>query len=102
MTVAEQMALLGSQAKQAARELARLTTEQRNGCLQAMAAALLAGRDLLKRANDLDMSVAAQSGLSSAMLDRLMTWTLRILGELPPDAAERVAHRNATALFRLE
>jgi predicted TIM-barrel fold metal-dependent hydrolase len=31
------------------------------------------------------------------MLDRLMTWTRRILG-----AAARVAHRNAAALFRLE
>ena len=37
-----------------------------------------------------------------AMLDRLMSWTRRILGELSPEAAERVAHRNATALFRLE
>lgn len=37
-----------------------------------------------------------------AMLDRLMTWTRRILGELPPDVAERVAHRNAARLFRLE
>jgi predicted TIM-barrel fold metal-dependent hydrolase len=37
-----------------------------------------------------------------AMLDRLMRWTRRILGELPPEAAERVAHRNAAALFRLE
>jgi len=37
-----------------------------------------------------------------AMLDRLLTWTRRILGELSPEAAERVAHRNATALFRLE
>jgi predicted TIM-barrel fold metal-dependent hydrolase len=37
-----------------------------------------------------------------AMLDRLMTWTRRVLGELSPAAAERVAHRNATALFRLE
>jgi predicted TIM-barrel fold metal-dependent hydrolase len=36
------------------------------------------------------------------MLDRLMTWTRRILGELSPEAAARVAHRNATALFRLE
>jgi hypothetical protein len=36
------------------------------------------------------------------MLDRLMTWTRRILGELSPDAAARVAHRNAAALFRLE
>jgi predicted TIM-barrel fold metal-dependent hydrolase len=36
------------------------------------------------------------------MLDRLMTWTRRILGELSPPAAERVGHRNAAALFRLE
>lgn len=36
------------------------------------------------------------------MLDRLMTWTRRILGELSPEAAARVAHRNAVALFRLE
>jgi predicted TIM-barrel fold metal-dependent hydrolase len=37
-----------------------------------------------------------------AMLDRLMRWTRRILGELPPDVAERVAHRNASRLFRLQ
>jgi predicted TIM-barrel fold metal-dependent hydrolase len=37
-----------------------------------------------------------------AMLDRLMTWKRRILGELSPEAAERVAHRNAAAVFRLE
>ena len=36
------------------------------------------------------------------MLDRLMAWTRRILGELTPEAAERVAHRNAARLFRLE
>lgn len=34
-----------------------------------------------------------------AMLDRLMVWTRRVLGELPPEAAERVAHGNATAVF---
>jgi len=37
-----------------------------------------------------------------AMLDRLMRWTRRVLGELPPDVAERVAHRNAARLYRLE
>ena len=35
------------------------------------------------------------------MLDRLMTWTRRVLGELPPDVAERLAHANAVRLFRL-
>ena len=35
------------------------------------------------------------------MLDRLMTWTRRVLGELPPDVAERVAHANAARLYRV-
>jgi predicted TIM-barrel fold metal-dependent hydrolase len=34
-----------------------------------------------------------------AMLDRLMRWTRRVLGELRPDVAERVAHANAARLF---
>ncbi len=37
-----------------------------------------------------------------AMLDRLMAWTRRILGELRPEVAERVAHANAVAVFGLE
>ncbi len=37
-----------------------------------------------------------------AMLDRLMTWTRRILGELAPEAAEQVAYKNAVRLFKLE
>jgi predicted TIM-barrel fold metal-dependent hydrolase len=37
-----------------------------------------------------------------AMLDKLMTWTRRILGELPPGVAERVASKNAAAVFKLE
>jgi predicted TIM-barrel fold metal-dependent hydrolase len=37
-----------------------------------------------------------------AMLDRLMTWTRRILGELSPETAERVAHRNAARIYRLD
>ncbi len=37
-----------------------------------------------------------------AMLDRLMKWTRRVLGELPPAVAERVAYGNAAALYRLK
>jgi len=37
-----------------------------------------------------------------AMLDRLFKWTRRILGELKPDVAEKVAHANAVRLFRLD
>jgi len=35
-------------------------------------------------------------------LDRLMRWTRRVLGELPPDVADRIAHANAERLFRLK
>jgi predicted TIM-barrel fold metal-dependent hydrolase len=37
-----------------------------------------------------------------AQLDRLFAWTRRVLGELSPAVAERVAHRNARAVFRIE
>jgi predicted TIM-barrel fold metal-dependent hydrolase len=37
-----------------------------------------------------------------AMLDRLFGWTRRILGELKPDVAAKVAHQNAVKLYRLE
>jgi predicted TIM-barrel fold metal-dependent hydrolase len=36
-----------------------------------------------------------------AMLDRLMKWTRRILGELSPAVAEQVAHKNAAKLYRV-
>jgi predicted TIM-barrel fold metal-dependent hydrolase len=37
-----------------------------------------------------------------ATLDRLFAWTRRILGELAPDVAERVAWKNAAAVLKLE
>jgi predicted TIM-barrel fold metal-dependent hydrolase len=37
-----------------------------------------------------------------AMLDRLMKWTRRVLGELPPAVAEQVAYRNAARLYRIQ
>jgi predicted TIM-barrel fold metal-dependent hydrolase len=35
-------------------------------------------------------------------LDRLMRWLRRVLGELPPEAAARIAHANAERLLRLK
>jgi predicted TIM-barrel fold metal-dependent hydrolase len=37
-----------------------------------------------------------------ATLDRLMRWTRRVLGELRPEVAERVAYGNAAALLGLQ
>jgi glutamate-5-semialdehyde dehydrogenase len=71
MTLTEQMSELASQAKAASRDLAKLTTVDKNGCLQAMANALESSSYAIRSANLLDMEAAATMGLSSAMLDRL-------------------------------
>jgi glutamate-5-semialdehyde dehydrogenase len=71
MTLIEQMTQLAKQAKAASRELAKLTTGEKNACLLAMAGALEKDAEALKQANALDMEVGAKIGLSSAMLDRL-------------------------------
>jgi glutamate-5-semialdehyde dehydrogenase len=65
------MTQLAQQAKAASRELARLTTAEKNECLIAMADALESERDAIKRANASDMQTASEMGLSSAMLERL-------------------------------
>lgn len=67
----DQMTQLARQAKAASRELARLTTAEKNACLLAMADALEAKADDLKSANARDMEFGATLGLSAAMLDRL-------------------------------
>ncbi len=65
------MTLLGRQAKAASRQLARLSTAQKNSCLLAMADALEQNRKLIQEANATDTEAAACNGLSNAMLDRL-------------------------------
>jgi len=71
MTLTEQMSQLARQAKAAGRELARLTTAEKNECLVAMADALEQNREDIRKANARDMDGAAQMALSAAMLDRL-------------------------------
>ena len=71
MNLAEQMAQLGRQAKAASRQLAQLTTDQKNAVLRAMADGISQNRASIQEANALDMESGAKSGLSSAMLDRL-------------------------------
>ena len=74
------MTVLAKQAKAASRELAKLTTAEKNSCLLAMAAALEKNAAALKDANALDMDAGAKMGLTSAMLDRLKLDDKRIAG----------------------
>lgn len=71
MTLTEQMTDLARQAKTASRELATLTTVEKNDCLLAMASAIEQQSAAIQQANALDLEVGRQLGLSSAMLDRL-------------------------------
>ena len=71
MTLTEQMTRLAKQAKAASRELAKLTTREKDDCLLAMAEALEKNSAALQEANARDMDAAAENGLPSAMLDRL-------------------------------
>ena len=71
MTLTEQMTLIARQARAASRELARLTTAEKNACLLAMADALEQSKAVIQEANARDMKAGAEGGLSTAMLDRL-------------------------------
>jgi len=71
MNLSEQMTQLARQAKASSRELAQVTTAEKNSCLIAMADELEKRADSIKAANALDLGAGAKSGLSSAMLDRL-------------------------------
>ena len=74
------MTALAKQAKTASRELAKLTTAEKNSCLLAMADALEKNAPALKEANTLDMDAGAKMGLTAAMLDRLKLDDKRIAG----------------------
>ncbi|MDB6123466.1 MAG: proA 2 [Pedosphaera sp.] len=74
------MTELAKQSKGASRELAKLTTAEKNACLLAMAEALEGNSQSIKDANAKDMAAGTQSGLSSAMLDRLKLDDKRITG----------------------
>jgi glutamate-5-semialdehyde dehydrogenase len=80
MTLNEQMTRLARQARAASRELARLTTAEKNSCLLAMADALEKNAGGIQTANASDLEAAATSGLAPAMLDRLKLDDQRIAG----------------------
>jgi glutamate-5-semialdehyde dehydrogenase len=71
MTLTEQITGLARQARAASRELAKLTTAEKNAVLLAMADALDKNVVPLQEANTLDMTAGAQLGLTVAMLERL-------------------------------
>lgn len=80
MSLTEQMADLARQARAAAHALTRLSTDEKNLCLRAMADALEAQAARIQEANTQDLDAGEKSGLSTALLDRLRLTDARIAG----------------------
>ncbi|MCB1126077.1 MAG: gamma-glutamyl-phosphate reductase, partial [Verrucomicrobiae bacterium] len=80
MTLTEQMTGIARQARAAGHALTRLSTDDKNLCLRAMADALEAQARRIQDANALDLDAGEKAGLSPAMLDRLRLTDARIAG----------------------
>ncbi|MFR0868532.1 MAG: aldehyde dehydrogenase family protein [Adlercreutzia sp.] len=89
MTLEEEVRELAKFAKAASVKLAQATTEERNGALLAMAAALRAQAPAIVEANGEDMEAARAAGTTEALLDRLMLDESRVFAMA--DALEEVA-----------
>jgi len=76
--IAREVLSMGRQARAAAHALTKLSTEEKNAILLAMADALVAREAEILAANALDLAAAAEAGLSSAMQDRLRLDSARI------------------------
>ena len=73
-----ELEILGRNAQIASRKLAALSTVRKNKALEEMSEAILAKREQIKAANAVDLEAGRQSGLSSAMIDRLTLTDARI------------------------
>jgi glutamate-5-semialdehyde dehydrogenase len=74
----KELAEKGKVAKAASRKLAFLSTEIKNKALLAIAEALIDAKDEILAANKIDYEEAKASGMSEAMLDRLMLSSSRL------------------------
>lgn len=71
MELGEQILDFGRRARRAARALAKLSSEEKNAALRAMADELVASAESILAANEKDLTHARETALTSAMLDRL-------------------------------
>jgi glutamate-5-semialdehyde dehydrogenase len=111
MTLREQMTALARDAKSASRAMARFSTEQKNGCLWAMADALERNSNRIQKENAIDMEAGKAAGLSTAMLDRLrldpkritaMADGLREVAALPDPVGRVLEERQRPNGLRLQ
>ena len=92
MNISEVMNTIGRQARDAARDLAVASSEDKAGALNAAADAIWADRAAILAANAKDLDFGAEKGLSPAMMDRLMLDEARVQGMV--DGLRAVAAQN--------
>ncbi len=80
MNLKAELERLGAQAKLASRQLASLSTVDKNRALLGMADLLQSEQDRILKANAVDVAAGKQMGLSDALIDRLRLTTERIDG----------------------
>ncbi|SMP43813.1 glutamate-5-semialdehyde dehydrogenase [Anoxynatronum buryatiense] len=78
MTIAEQVTQQAKAARKASRQMALVSTDEKNQCLLKMAAALETNSSVIQAANEQDLAMAREKGFSQALLDRLMINDVRI------------------------
>lgn len=78
MYMSSELIQKGIQARDAGRELVKLTTGQKNSALAAIAQEIEKNRNRIREANALDLANGRAKGLSSAFLDRLELTDTRI------------------------
>nr|MCR4711352.1 gamma-glutamyl-phosphate reductase [Clostridia bacterium] len=71
---------IGQRAKRAARSLYAVDSELKNRALAQAASSLLAQREAILAANQLDLAAGREAGLTSALLDRLALTPERLSG----------------------
>jgi glutamate-5-semialdehyde dehydrogenase len=79
-TAIEELEAKGKAAKAASRKLAFLSTKVKNKALANISADLLAKKDTILAANEIDYKEGAANGMSTPMLDRLLLNNSRIEG----------------------
>lgn len=78
--IAQYMNQVGQSAREASRDISKLTTNQKNQGLLAIAELLDSSKAALESANNKDLATGKENGLSDAMLDRLALTPARIDG----------------------
>ena len=111
MSLAEDMTALALAAKKAAHSMPRLSTDEKNHCLKAMANALEGQSQAIQYANAKDLETAREMDLSQAMTDRLlldekrvagMAQGLREVAELPDPVGRVLAETDRPSGLKLK